>query len=85
MQKINILGRDKEYSKILYEIKEKIQSARIKAAISVNKELLSLYWDIGKIITGRQKESKYGDSIVEMLACDLAKEFPGMKGFSRTN
>ena len=79
------IGRDDEYFTILSEIKNKIQNAQIRAAISVNKELLSLYWDIGKIICLKQKEGKYGDSIVEMLAEDLKKEFPTLKGFSRTN
>jgi len=79
------ISRDAEYFSILSEIKTKIQSAQIKAAIAVNQELLSLYWDIGKIIYLKQKDGKYGDSIVEMLAEDLKKEFPDLKGFSRTN
>lgn len=76
---------DKGYMAILREIKEKIQHAQIKATLSVNKELISLYWEIGKIINEKQKQSRYGDSIVELLAGDLIREFPNMKGFSRTN
>jgi len=82
---MKIIKRDKEYAAILAEIKQKIQNAQIKAAVSVNKELLALYWEIGRIINEKQKKGKYGDSIVEMLAKDLAKEFPLLKGFSRTN
>jgi predicted nuclease of restriction endonuclease-like (RecB) superfamily len=82
---MKLILRDKEYIAILTEIKQKIQNAQIKASISVNKELIILYWEIGKIINVKQRNSKYGDSIVDMLAKDLAREFPSMKGFSRTN
>lgn len=83
--KMQLLKRDSEYLLILSGLKSKIRNAQIKAALSVNKELISLYWEIGKIISQKQKEGGYGDSIVEMLAGDLSKEFPQMKGFSRTN
>lgn len=80
-----MIHRDKDYFSLLSEIKSKIHNAQIKAAVAVNKELLSLYWEIGRTICNRQKEGKYGDSVVEMLATDLKKEFPDLKGFSRTN
>lgn len=83
--KKEIIHRDKDYFSLLSERKSKIHPAQIKAAVVVNKELLSLYWEIGKTICGRQKEEKYGDSIVEMLAVDLKKEFSDLKGFSRTD
>ena len=82
---MQIIKRDLGYLALLSEIKSKVKAAHIKAAVSINKELISLYWEIGKIITKKQKEGKYGDSIVEMLAIDLSREFPTMKGFSRTN
>jgi predicted nuclease of restriction endonuclease-like (RecB) superfamily len=82
---MNKLFKDDSYFKLLNEIKEKVLSAQIKAAISVNKELLNLYWDIGKIIYEKQKASSWGDSIIDILSKDLIKEFPNMKGFSRTN
>ena len=74
-----------EYSKFYGAIKRHIQSAQIKAAVSVNRELLRLYWNIGKEIVDRQKTKGWGDSVVERLAYDLRKEFPGLKGFSRAN
>lgn len=58
---------------------------QIKAAVSVNKELIALYWDLGRMIADRQAKGKWGDSIVNMLAFDLRREFPNMRGFSRTN
>lgn len=76
---------DKEYLITLNEIKEKIRNSQIKATISVNKELIALYWTIGQIIVEKQKNSNWGDSIISVLSRDLMREFPKMKGFSRTN
>jgi len=76
---------DKNYISFINEIKQKIKQAQIKAAIKVNEELLRLYWDIAKEIVKRQKESKWGDGIIEKISNDLKKEFPNLKGFSRTN
>lgn len=79
------LTKDSEYLSLLVEIKNKVRSAQIKAAISVNRELLRLYWEIGKAIAEKQEKARWGDSIVDALAVDLRKEFPEMKGFSRAN
>jgi len=76
---------DKEYVSFLKEIKNKIKTAQIKAAVKVNEELLRLYWDIAKMIVDKQKEAKWGDGIIEKISSDLKKEFPNMKGFSVTN
>jgi predicted nuclease of restriction endonuclease-like (RecB) superfamily len=74
-----------EYHVWVIELKSKIQSAQLKAAISVNKELLSLYWEIGKSISLKVTASKWGTSVVEQLSKDLKTEFPDQKGFSRSN
>ncbi len=76
---------DKEYISFLSDIKNKIKQAQIKAAIKVNEELLRLYWDIAKMIVAKQKESKWGDGIIEKISKDLKKEFPSLKGFSVRN
>jgi len=76
---------DKEYVSFLKEIKNKIKTTQIKAAVKVNEELLRLYWDIAKMIVDKQKEAKWGDGIIEKISSDLKKEFPNMKGFSVTN
>jgi len=80
-----LLAKNKEYFQLLQEIKTRVKSAQIKAAISVNKELIGLYWDVGRLITERQAKGRWGDSIVDLLAGDLRREFPEMKGFSRAN
>lgn len=88
-QKVKIMGADivksNEYFQLLNQIKTKVKAAQIKASVSVNKELIKLYWEIGKIICDKQTKSKWGDAVVDMLAKDLKREFPEMKGFSRAN
>src|SRR5215210_5425473 len=80
-----IISKDKAYKKWLEELKNRIQASQIKAAIRVNNELLDLYWQLGEEITAKQKESNWGDAMIEQLSKDLTTEFPGMKGFSRAN
>jgi predicted nuclease of restriction endonuclease-like (RecB) superfamily len=75
----------KEYRDWLNQIKSKIHSVQIKAALEVNKSLLSLYWTLGKMIVDKQTESGWGNAVVERLSIDLKKGFPEMKGFSRAN
>lgn len=71
-----------EYTNLLQEVKQRIRSAQYEALKSVNKELINLCWDIGRMIVERQKKHGWGKAIVETLAQDLQAEFPGMQGFS---
>lgn len=73
------------YKVLLTEVKSRICSAQYEALKTVNRELISLYWDIGKMIVNRQKGNTWGRSIVERLAKDLQMEFPGIQGFSIQN
>ncbi len=73
------------YGQLLGEIKERIRSAQYAALRAVNRELVGLYWDIGRIIACRQREHSWGKSVVERLAADLREEFPGTQGFSARN
>lgn len=75
----------KEYPLFLLEIKQKILSSQVKAALSVNRELINLYWEIGSKIHLKQKDEGWGAKTVENLAKDLKSTFPEMKGFSLTN
>lgn len=75
----------KGYGKLLGEIKERIRSAQYAALRAVNTELVGLYWDIGRMIVERQAGEKWGSAVVERLAADLQKEFPGVRGFSARN
>lgn len=73
------------YIVLLDEIKRRIRSAQYEALRAVNQQLVSLYWDIGRMIVARQKGDTWGRAVVQQLACDLQAEFPGMKGFSSSN
>lgn len=73
------------YSAALAEIKERIRKAQYSALRAVNKELVGLYWDIGQIIVERQSAKGWGKGIVQQLAGDLQRDFPGTSGFSASN
>ena len=73
------------YKKFITSLKTKIRSAQIKGAIAVNKELIQLYWEMGKEIFEKQKEEGWGSNVLEKVAKDLQNEFSGVEGFSRSN
>ena len=81
----NSLGKPQDYPRLLTEIKERIRSAQYEALKAVNKELVGLYWDIGRMIVERQDVEGWGKAVVEQLAADLRTEFPGVGGFSSSN
>jgi predicted nuclease of restriction endonuclease-like (RecB) superfamily len=70
---------------LLGEVKQRIRSAQYEALRAVNRELITLYWDIGQRIVTRQKQAGWGKSVVEQLAKDWQAEFPGITGFSAAN
>jgi len=74
-----------EYGSFLNEIKQKVKTSQIKAALSVNQELIRLYWEIGSDIYRKQEKEGWGAKIIEKLAKDLKSAFPDMKGFSIRN
>lgn len=73
------------YKDWLSEIKSKVRSSQIKAALAVNAALIDFYWELGKMIVDKLAQEKWGNKVIEQLAKDLKSEFPHMKGFSRTN
>jgi hypothetical protein len=75
----------KNYAAVLEAVKARIRAAQLKAALAVNHELVLLYWQIGKEIIERQDKEGWGSKVVERLAKDLHREFPGMGGLSERN
>ena len=73
------------YGELLEDLKKRIREAQVKAALSVNRELIALYWHIGRSIVERQRAEGWGKAVVERLAGDLQKSFPGLAGFSARN
>ena len=74
-----------DYAALLAEVKERVRSAQYAALKAVNKELVGLYWDIGRLIVSRQADAAHGAAIAEQLAADLRQEYPGVSGYSRRN
>jgi predicted nuclease of restriction endonuclease-like (RecB) superfamily len=73
------------YAEWLAELKLRIHGAQQRAALAVNRELVWLYWQIGRDILQRQAREGWGAKVIERLAHDLRVAFPDMKGFSRAN
>lgn len=74
-----------DYLELLESLKNRIQQRQTQAMLSVNRELIQLYWEIGREIVSRQEQAKWGQSVLERLADDLQKALPGVGGFSRSN
>lgn len=74
-----------EYLNFKNEITSRIRSAQYQALKAVNKEMIALYWEVGKRITEQQTALGWGKSVVENLSQDIQKEFPGIKGFGVSN
>jgi len=73
------------YESFLKSLKERVQAVQLRAALSVNRELVLLYGSIGHDILARQKNQGWGAKVIDRLARDLHSEFPEMNGLSRTN
>lgn len=73
------------YDAFLSTLKQRIRTAQVRAALAVNQELVLLYWQIGSEILQRQQEEGWRTKVIERIAKDLKREFPDIKGFSRTN
>lgn len=83
--KTNKIQAQNDFKNFVSDIKQKILSSQYKALKAVNKELINLYWDIGKTIVEKQETFGWGKSVVKNLSEELQKEFVGMKGFSVQN
>ena len=75
----------KGYKELLQGIKKRVKTSQIKAAVAVNRELIQLYWEIGRSIHVKQEQEGWGAHVIEKLAKDLQSAFPGIEGFSRAN
>jgi predicted nuclease of restriction endonuclease-like (RecB) superfamily len=75
----------RDYASFLKDLKERVRAAQLRASLAVNRELVLLYWGIGRDILARQKEHGWGARIIDRLAEDLRREFPKVTGFSPRN
>ena len=73
------------YAELLEDLKDRIRRVQVRAAVAASRELIRLYWDIGREIVQRQEQEGWGKGIVQQLSADLHREFPGIAGFSPQN
>lgn len=73
------------YGELLDRLRSRIETARTRASLAVNRELVLLYWSIGRDILDRQERLGWGARVIDRLAADLRRAFPDMKGFSPRN
>jgi hypothetical protein len=73
------------YPAFLEDLKTRIRTAQVRAALAVNRELIHLYWSIGRDIVAKQQADGWGTKVIDCLAVDLQHAFPGLEGFSRAN
>jgi predicted nuclease of restriction endonuclease-like (RecB) superfamily len=81
----NLSLQDDDYKRLLTDLKERIQSAQMRAMVAVNRGMILLYWQLGREILTRQQEQGWGAKVIDRLAQDLQAAFPGTKGYSSRN
>lgn len=79
------LSATPDYRAFLTDLKDRVRRAQLSASLSVNQELIRLYWSIGRDILARQAALGWGSKVVAQLAHDLRAALPEMKGFSERN
>ena len=73
------------YAGLLTDIKQRIRTAQVRTAMASNASMLLLYWEIGGVVTERQKKEGWGAGVLPRLAADLRNDLPGVNGFSERN
>lgn len=79
------LKLDKDYKHFLSDIKNRLKTSQIRAALAANSELIRFYWQLGADLIEKQKAFKWGDQFLEQLSHDMRQGFPEMQGFSKRN
>ena len=74
-----------DYAALLGQVKARIAGAQLRAALAANRALLTLYWEIGRMLAARQSAEGWGAAVIPRLAADLARELPDARGFSERN
>ncbi|MEZ5399182.1 MAG: PDDEXK nuclease domain-containing protein [Bryobacteraceae bacterium] len=79
------LSKSSEYQSLLANLKQRIQQAQVRAGLAVNRELVLLYWSIGREILSKQQAQGWGAKVIDSLAGDLRRSFPDLHGLSPRN
>lgn len=78
-------NRTQHYANLLKNIQSRIRQAQTKAIVAANREMLALYWDIGRLLVAEQEKHGWGAGVLKRLAADIRRKIPEMKGFSERN
>lgn len=81
----DLMRLDEEYRSWIWELGSRYKTSQIKASIRVNNEMLMYYWSVGKDITERHADSRWGNKFFQNMSMDMADMIPNAKGFSPTN
>ena len=81
----NSLHLDKDYMDFFSNIRTRLKTAQIRAALAANSELIKFYWELGNDLIQKQKTQKWGAHFLEQFSHDIRQAFPEMQGFSVTN
>src|SRR5436309_16109264 len=73
------------YAPLLADLKSRVRTAQVRAALAASAEMIRLYWQIGQAIARQQEIEGWGAAVIPRLAADLHAEFPTLKGFSERN
>lgn len=79
------LSIPEHYPEFLEQLTQRIRTAQVTAGLAVNRELVLLYWHIGCDLSARIQSAQWGTGVVQQLAQDIAKRFPGVRSFSARN
>src|ERR1700741_54890 len=82
---VDLVASSKGYQDLLFVLKDRIRTAQVRAAVAVNRELVLLYWGIGKEILLRQRQEGWGAKVIDQLGRDRRHAFPEMQGLSPRN
>lgn len=82
---VELVPRPHGYAEWLVEVKARVHAAQQRAVLAVNRELVLLYWQLGKDLLDRQARESWGSGVIEQVSADLRAAFPEMKGFSPSN
>ena len=72
-----------DYDAFLKNLKERVRAAQLRACLAINRELVLLYWGIGRDILARQKEQGWGAKVVDLLLRTFARNSRTLPGFRR--
>jgi predicted nuclease of restriction endonuclease-like (RecB) superfamily len=76
---------DNTHLQTIKQLKSAILASRYRVAVLANKEMLGLYFAVGKLISEKAQQDKWGAKVLEIVSNDLQNELPGLRGFSASN